>query len=69
MFHHLVAQLLFMSSRYRSYIQTVVLFLNTRDKLPDEDDWGELKIVLEHLKGTKHMKPKLKVNSVLVVVL
>ncbi len=42
-FHHIVAQLLFMSMRARQDIQTAVTFLMTRVKCPDKDDWGKLK--------------------------
>ncbi len=45
-FHHTVAQLLFVSTRARRNIQSVVAFLTTRVKSPDEDDWGKLKRVL-----------------------
>jgi hypothetical protein len=44
-FHHTVAQLLFMAMRARRDIQTVVAFLTTQVKSPDEDDWGKLKRV------------------------
>jgi hypothetical protein len=37
-FHHTVAQLLFMATRARQDIQTAVAFLTTRVKSPDEDD-------------------------------
>ncbi len=37
-FHHTVAQLLFMSMRARHGIQTAVAFLTTRVKSPDKDD-------------------------------
>jgi hypothetical protein len=37
-FHHSVAQLLFVSTRVRWDIQTVVAFLTTRVKKPDDDD-------------------------------
>ena len=37
-FHHLVAQLLFLSGRARPDIKTPVAFLTTRVKAPDEDD-------------------------------
>jgi RNAse (barnase) inhibitor barstar len=42
-FHHTVAQTLFVSTCVRRDIQTVVAFLTTRVKRPDEDDWGKLK--------------------------
>lgn len=44
-FHHSVAQLLYIATRVRRDIQTVV----------DENDWGKLKRVLKYLRGTKHM--------------
>ncbi len=46
-FHHTVAQLLFMSTRARRNIQMAVAFLTTRVKSPDKDDWGKLKCVLK----------------------
>jgi hypothetical protein len=62
-FHHTVAQLLFMSMRARRNIQTAVAFLTTRVKNPDKDDWGKLKRVLKYLNGTKYMKLKLSVDN------
>jgi hypothetical protein len=62
-FHHSVAQLLFVSTRVRRDIQTVVAFLTTRVKKPDEDDWGKLKRLLKYLKGTRHMKLTLSVEN------
>ena len=38
-FHHTVAQLLFLSARARQDIQTPVAFPTTRVNQPDEDDW------------------------------
>jgi hypothetical protein len=62
-FHHTVAQLVFMSTRARCNIQTTVAFLTTRVKSPDEDDWGKLKRVLKYLNGTKYLKLKLSVDD------
>jgi hypothetical protein len=62
-FHHTVAQLLFMLMRARHNIQTAVVFLTTRVKRPDEDDWGKLKRVLKSLNGTKYLKLKLRVDD------
>ena len=42
-FHHTVARLLFMVMRVRRDIQMALVFLTTRVKSPDEDDWGKLK--------------------------
>ncbi len=66
-FHHMVAQLLFMSTRSRRDIQTLVAFLTTRVKSPDEDDWGKLKRVLKYLNGTKYLKLRLTVDNVAVL--
>ena len=44
-----------------------VSFLTTISKIPDEDNWGNLKIVLKYLKGNKHMKLTLRVDSLSVV--
>ena len=45
-FHHTVYQLLFAVNRARNDIQTVVSFLTTQVKAPDEDDWDKLVRVL-----------------------
>jgi hypothetical protein len=66
-FHHTVAQLLFMEKRARQDIQTVVAFLTTRVKSPDEDDWGKLKRVLKYLNGNKYLKLMLTVDSLAVL--
>ena len=63
MFHHTVAQLLFLSSRARRDIQTAVSFLTTRVKKPDEDDWGKVKRVLKYLKGTRSLPLRLSVDN------
>ena len=62
-FHHTVAQLLFMATRARRDIQTAVAFLTTRVKNPDQDDWGKLKRVLKYLNGTKYLKLRLTVDN------
>ena len=48
-FHHVTAQLLFVSQQARRDIQTALVFLTTRVKEPDEDNWGKLKRVLRYL--------------------
>jgi hypothetical protein len=62
-FHHMVAQLLFVCTRARQDIQAAVVFLTTRVKEPDKDDWGKLKRVLKYLKGTKYLMLKLSVDN------
>jgi hypothetical protein len=66
-FHHVVAQLLFLSSRARRDIQMAVAFLCTRVKRPDEDDWGKLKRVLKYLKGTRGLKLTLTVGDLSII--
>jgi hypothetical protein len=55
-FHHTVCQLLFAANMARRDIQTAVLFLTTRVKAPDQDNWGKLVRVLKYLNGTRYMK-------------
>ena len=62
-FHHMMAQLLFLCMQARRDILTVVAFLTTRAKEPDEDDWGKLKRVLRYLNGTLFMKLTLTVED------
>jgi hypothetical protein len=62
-FHHITAQLLFLSARARRDIQVAVAFLTTRVKKPDTDDWGKLRRVLKYLKGTKYMKLLLSIDD------
>jgi hypothetical protein len=62
-FHPTVAQLLFVCTRARQDIQTVVAFLTRRVKNPDEDNWGKLKRVLRYLNETKYLKLKLSMDN------
>ena len=55
-FHHTTAQLLFLCKQVRPDVETLVLFLTTREKEPDEDDWAKLKHRLMYLKGNLYMK-------------
>ena len=45
-FHHAIAQLLFLSQRARRDVQTPVAFLTKRVMSPDKDDWNKLVRVL-----------------------
>ena len=47
-FHHTVAQLLFVSQRARRDIQTPVSFLTKRVKAHDRDDWNKLVRCLQY---------------------
>ena len=62
-FHHTVAQLLFLCMRSRRDVHTAVSFLTTRVREPDRDDWGKLKNVLKYLKGTRHMKLNISIDT------
>ena len=55
LFHHVVAQLLYLCRRSRQDIQTAVAFLCTRVKNPDEDDYKKLSRVMQYLRGMKEM--------------
>ena len=42
-FHHKVAQLIFTGIRYRKDAQTLIAFLTTRVRNPDENEWKKLR--------------------------
>ena len=63
LFHHSVAQLLFLACRARRDIQVSVAFLTTRVKKPDEDDWGKLRRILQYLKGTRSLPLRLTIDN------
>jgi len=44
-------------------IKTLVAFLTTRVKAPDENDWGKMKRCLKYLWGTRHLKLCLTVDN------
>ena len=62
-FHNLVDQLLFLSMRAQPDLQKLVSFLTKQVKNPDDDEWGKLKGGLKYLRGTRHMKLVLTVDS------
>ena len=51
-FHHITAQLLFLSKRARPDVQTAVAFLTTRVTRPDIHDWKKLGRVIKYLRET-----------------
>ena len=67
MFHHNVAQLLFVYERARCYIHAAVDFLTVRFKNLYRDDWGKLKRVLKYLKGGGGGVFGITVESMLVI--
>ena len=60
-------KLLFLCKRDRPNNEPLILFLMTRVKDPDEDDWGKLKHGLMYLKGTLHMKRNTKADSLIMI--
>jgi hypothetical protein len=49
-FHNLVAKTLYVSTRARPDISTVIAFLTTRVRAPDVDDWRKLSCLMEYLR-------------------
>ena len=66
-FHRTTAQLLFLSQQARPDMQTLVSFLTKRVRNPDEDDWKKLRRGLMYLKGTRHMKLCITVDSLSII--
>ena len=58
-FRRLVAKLLFLIKRERPDIQPTIVFLTTRVRNPDEDDWKKLRRLLSYLDATINI---LKIN-------
>ena len=63
LFHHIVAQLLYLSKRTRPDLLLAVSFLCTRVQSPDEDDWKKLGRCLRFLKDTKEDKLTLEADG------
>ena len=61
-FHHVMAQLLFLTTQSRRDIGVAVSFPTSRVRQPDEDEWGKLERVLEYLYGTRRLKLPIQVN-------
>jgi hypothetical protein len=66
-FRHAVAQLLFAPSRARKDIQTVVAFLTTRVKSPNQDDWGKVNPVIRYIRSTICMPLILRTDGLNIV--
>ena len=54
-FHTIVAKLIFLCKRARPNILTVIAFLMTRVREPDEDDENKLLLILKYLSGTRDL--------------
>ncbi len=66
-FHNMTARALFLSKRSRQDLQTVVAFLSTRVREPDEDDWKKLLRMIKYLKGTVDLPLILRANGTGIV--
>ena len=55
LFHHIVANLLYVAKRARLDIEPSISFLCTRVSKSTKRDWKKLGRVLGYLKGTMHM--------------
>ena len=66
-FHHIVAKLLFVSTRGRPDIQVAISFLTSRVASPTTDDWKKLARVLGYLKGSIDLCLTLEANDMTVV--
>ena len=67
MFHHNVAKLLFLCKMARPDLQTVVAFLSTWVKSPDEDDYKKLTQVMHYLWATAHLPLTLEADNLQVI--
>lgn len=62
-FHTVVAKALFATKRARPDIHTVVAFLTTRVRGPDEDDWKNLLRLMHYLRGTAQLPLTLRADG------
>ena len=62
-FHHIMAQLLYLSKRARPDLQTAISFLCTRVQQPDIDDYKKLNRCLAYLRKTKDMTLTLEADK------
>ena len=54
-FHHMLAQLLFFTSRSSKDIKMVIDLLYNQVNIPDKDDWEELVRILRYIRGNLHL--------------
>jgi hypothetical protein len=67
MFHHHTAKLLFLAKRARPNVHTMVAFLTTRVKSPDEDDYKKLGRCKKYLRRTIDLPLTLEVDGMHVI--
>ena len=63
LYHHIVAQLLYLGKITRPDLLLAISFLCTRVQSPDNDDWKKLGRSLRFLRGTKDDKMTLEANG------
>jgi len=63
LFHHITAQLLYLSKRARPDLQPTVPFLCTRVQHPTEQDWKKLGRGLTYLEKTKDLPLRLRIET------
>ena len=66
-FHHIVAQALFLCKRARPNLQTTVAFLCTRVKQPDIEDYKKLRRMIQYLRLTRNLFLTLEADNLSVV--
>ena len=67
LFHHITAQLLYLSKRTRPDIQTAIAFLSTRVSKPDIHDWKKLGRVIRYLRGSINLELTLQAENLNLV--
>ena len=63
LFHHFVAQLLYLSKRERPDIQLAISFLYTRVRGPDTDDYKNMAMIMKYIQGTIGLPLILSINK------
>ena len=62
-----MAQLIFEVPQARKDIQMAVVFLTTRVRAPDEDDWRKMRRLLQYLRGAIQTPLLLRADSLNVI--
>ena len=65
--HHLVAKLLFVSTRARPDIHLPISFLTSRVSKADEDDWKKLQRLLQYIHSTIDLKLTLSASNMSII--
>jgi hypothetical protein len=62
-FHNLVSKTLYSTKRARPDTCTAIVFLTTRVRAPNKDDWNKLVHLMRYIKGTRTMPLILSANE------